>query len=111
MARGPGLPPSARAEQACHQAAALGPGLVDLAALSIGSWTEDERDALALAYLSASGEDPSHADTTEFLNSLELFRLHLAVQWLAWDPRWTPPEEHRQDWLGEALRAAGALGL
>jgi aminoglycoside/choline kinase family phosphotransferase len=89
--------------------AAFAPGLVDLAALTIGKWTEEERNALALAYLSAGKRD--RADAGEFLGSLELFRLHLAVQWLGWDPGWSPPDEHRHDWLGEALAAAGKLGL
>ena len=89
--------------------AALGPGLVDLAALTIGRWTDDERRALALAYLSESG--PGRGSAEELLASLELFRLHLAVQWLGWDPSWAPPVEHRHDWLGEALRAADKLGL
>ena len=47
----------------------------------------------------------------EFLDALELFRLHLAVQWLGWDPGWSPPDEHRHDWLAEALSAADKLGL
>jgi aminoglycoside phosphotransferase (APT) family kinase protein len=33
--------------------AAVGPGLVDLAALSAGGWTAPEREALALAYYAA----------------------------------------------------------
>jgi phosphotransferase family enzyme len=89
--------------------AGVGPGLVDLAALTIGKWTEEERRALALAYLSAAGADGGHA--TDLLQSLALFRLHLAVQWLGWEPSWSPPAEHRHDWLGEALRAAGELDL
>jgi hypothetical protein len=92
------------------EVAAIGPGLVDLAALTTGKWTEEERNALALAYLSQAG--PSNGEHAEdFLESLELFRLHLAVQWLGWEPRWSPPAEHRQDWLGEALKAAEKLGL
>jgi aminoglycoside phosphotransferase (APT) family kinase protein len=89
--------------------ASFAPGLVDLAALTIGKWTEDERNALALAYLEASERE--HTSAEQFLGALELFRLHLAVQWLAWDPSWAPPDEHRHDWLGEALAAANGLGL
>jgi thiamine kinase-like enzyme len=90
--------------------AAIGPGLVDLAALTIGRWTDEERTALALAYLSEAGPRDEGA-RSEFLETLELFRLHLAVQWLGWEPTWLPPEEHRQDWLAHAMRAAAALGL
>jgi aminoglycoside phosphotransferase (APT) family kinase protein len=92
------------------EVAAVGPGLVDLAALTIGKWTKDERDALALAYRSA-GAHQNSSDAEQFLQSLALFRLHLAVQWLGWEPSWSPPAEHRQDWAGEALRAAEELGL
>jgi Phosphotransferase enzyme family len=92
------------------EVAAVGPGLVDLAALTIGKWTRDERDALALAYHSADAYQ-NGSDAEEFLQSLALFRLHLAVQWLGWEPSWSPPAEHRQDWAGEALMAAEELGL
>jgi aminoglycoside phosphotransferase (APT) family kinase protein len=90
--------------------AAVGPGLVDLAALTIGKWTEQERHALALAYLSADGPRDG-SDAEDLLEALALFRLHLAVQWLGWEPSWSPPAEHRHDWLGEAQRAVEELGL
>jgi aminoglycoside phosphotransferase (APT) family kinase protein len=104
----------ARAGNGCRvcpidwEVAALGPGLIDLAALTTGRWADDERRALTLAYLSGVREETALDD---LLDSLRLFRLHLAVQWLAWEPAWSPPEEHRQDWLGEALREAEELGL
>jgi hypothetical protein len=31
--------------------------------------------------------------------------VQLAVQWLGWSERWTPPEDRAQDWLGDALDA------
>lgn len=74
--------------------AALGPGLIDLAALTSGKWREQERRRLARAYW---GEEP-HS-----WHDLDLCRLHLAIQWLGWSPDWNPPAEHRQDWLKEAL--------
>jgi hypothetical protein len=46
-----------------------------------------------------------------FLVALDHCRLHLAVQWLGWSPGWSPPPEHAQDWLGEALGLAEKLGL
>jgi Ser/Thr protein kinase RdoA (MazF antagonist) len=92
--------------------AGVGPGLLDLAALTMGGWNDGERDALALAYRDASTslehELPSPED---FLTALDYCRLHVAVQWLGWAPNWTPPPEHRQDWLAEALRVAEKLGL
>jgi hypothetical protein len=90
--------------------AAVGPGLLDLAALTLGGWTRKERRALALAYRSAA--DPSRlADVGTFLADLDACRLHLAVQCLAWSPTWRPPAEHARDWLGEALRLGEELGL
>jgi hypothetical protein len=45
------------------------------------------------------------------LTALDYCRLHLAVQWLGWAPEWSPPPEHTQDWLGEALGLARKLEL
>ena len=50
-------------------------------------------------------------DAERFLSSLDYCRLHLAVQWLGWSPSWTPPPEHAQDWLNEALDLAEKLEL
>ena len=76
--------------------AAAGPAVVDLAALTTG-WSGDEAEAIVAAY----GE-VEHAD-------LMAARLHLAVRWLGWSPGWTPPAEHRRDWLAEAEAAAREL--
>jgi hypothetical protein len=90
--------------------AAIGPGAIDLAALTMG-WGSEERIALAGAYLEAHGDrDRSSADD-DFLSNLDCARLHLAVQWLGWAPDWRPPRSHRRDWLGEALGIAEKLGL
>jgi aminoglycoside/choline kinase family phosphotransferase len=94
--------------------AAVGPGLLDLAALSVGKWTAAERSRLATAYrgAAASGaETAAHLTDAEFDRALDFARLHLAVQWLGWDPGWEPPAEHRHDWLGEALELAERLGV
>jgi len=92
--------------------AAVGPGLIDLAALAAGKWTGEERTALALAY---HGSLPPAArqslDEPAFLEALDWCRLHLAVQWLGWAPGWVPPPEHANDWLGEALGLTDKLGL
>ena len=93
--------------------AAVGPGLLDLAALSVGKWTDAERARLAVAYRAAAApvaETASHLSDDEFERALDFARLHLAVQWLGWEPRWEPPAEHRHDWLGEALTIAERLG-
>jgi hypothetical protein len=93
--------------------AAVGPGLIDLAALTAGGWTAEEKAALSMAY--HAGLAPHAvgrwAEPEEFLLALDHCRLHLAVQWLGWASGWTPPPEHAQDWLGEALGLAEKLGL
>lgn len=92
--------------------AAVGPGLLDLAALTIGKWTPAERAALARAYREAAEAGPSaEALPADFDAALDCCRLHLAVQALGWDPDWQPPAEHRHDWLAESLRIVGELRL
>jgi hypothetical protein len=92
--------------------AAVGPGLIDLAALTAGKWKDEQKDALASAYraaLETAGGTPPTID--EFRTSLECCRLHLAVKMLGWSADWSPPPEHAQDWLSEALRLAENLGI
>jgi aminoglycoside phosphotransferase (APT) family kinase protein len=91
--------------------AGIGPMLMDLAALSAGSWTDDEREELAASYRGAVGQHPAAVSTQEFTRALDCCRLQLAIQRLGWAQEWTPPATHRQDWLGEALHAADRLGL
>jgi thiamine kinase-like enzyme len=92
--------------------AAVGPGLIDLAALTSGGWTAEEKTALALTYHAAlRPRDERSPEPEAFLVALDYCRLHLAVQWLGWASGWSPPPEHAQDWLGEALGLAGKLGL
>jgi aminoglycoside phosphotransferase len=78
--------------------AAVGPGLVDLAALTTG-WGEHERTEIVRAY--------GVVDPTD----LDCCRLQLALQWLGWSRDWRPPPEHARDWLGEALEVAERLEL
>jgi hypothetical protein len=91
--------------------AAVGPGLVDLAALTSGRWTESERMAIVSAYYDAL--PPSHRgpSRTAFLETLDFCRVHVAMQWLGWARDWCPPAEHAHDWLGEAWRLARRLGI
>jgi len=80
--------------------AAVGPGLIDLAALSAGRWTPEQRAGLATAY-----------DADMFLAAFEACRLHVAMQWLGWAGDWSPPPEHAHNWLNEVLTLAGQLDL
>jgi hypothetical protein len=77
--------------------AALGPAVIDLAALLTG-WGPTEQEALIAAYGPADRADIAAAE------------LLLALQWLGWGEGWDPPREHRRDWLSEARAAAEWLG-
>ncbi len=91
--------------------AAVGPGLMDLAALTAGTWTQEEEEAIALAYHEALPGMGGWSGPEDFLAALDLCHLHMAIQWLGWSPRWTPPPEHAHGWLDEALRLTEKLGL
>jgi hypothetical protein len=92
--------------------AGIGPVLIDLAALTAGTWTDDQRTELALTY---HAELNPHSEVwlprDAFLRALDCCRLQLAVQQIGWAKQRTPPVTHRQDWLGEALHAAERIGL
>jgi len=91
--------------------AAIGSGLIDLAALS-GGWAAAERRRLEEAYgAGLVGAGGSLPDSHELEASLARCRLQLALQWLGWSADWAPPPEHAHDWLGEALALAGELKL
>lgn len=85
--------------------AGLAPGVLDLAALVAGRWSEAQRDAMTRAYRDATAAGAA-GDDTAFRRSLDDARLVLAVQWLGWAEDWDPPGEQANDWLAEAMRAA-----
>ena len=87
--------------------AGVGPGVLDLAALTSGL-ADDDAAALAETYRLAL-EDPPDAKELRF--ALDCARLHLALQWLGWSPGWTPPPEHALDWRAELPRLAARVGL
>ncbi len=91
--------------------AAVGPGLVDLAALTAGAWSEEEKAAFARAYQTTLSPETSSATSDTFMTALDYCQLHLAVQWLGWSTEWSPPPEQAHDWLSEAVRLAEKLGL
>ena len=94
------------------ETAAIGPGLIDLSALTSGSWTEQQRLAMAMAYFNGLGEqDDDPSARAEFLIDLDFCNLFMAIQWLGWSPDWEPPPEHAQNWLTEACRLGVKLGL
>jgi Ser/Thr protein kinase RdoA (MazF antagonist) len=67
---------------------------LDVAALTSGDWEPDERAVVVTAYREAFGGGPAAAE-------LDAARLLIAAQWLGWSNTWTPPAEHRHDWLAE----------
>jgi thiamine kinase-like enzyme len=86
------------------ETAAVGPGLVDLAALTSGAWSVHERTGMAAAYLEALfPESTPEFSLDDLLLALDDCRLHLAVRWLGWAADWSPPRENAHDWLAEAL--------
>jgi Ser/Thr protein kinase RdoA (MazF antagonist) len=94
------------------ETAAVGPGLIDLAALTAGAWTEGERTEMAAAYhatlLSDGMPDLQLAD---LLLALDDCRFHLAIRWSGWGPDWSPPPENAQDWLGEAIALGEKMSM
>ena len=130
-------PAAVRVRPVDWEMAALAPGLMDLADLTAGNWTDAQRDAMAAAYRAAAAAGPAVAGADQpgaggagaeydgaggavgagaeaaggdFGRDLDCCRLHRAVQWLSWSDDWTPPREHRQDWLADAERVARRLG-
>lgn len=92
--------------------AGVGPGLLDLAALTAGKWNEKQKAALVLSYYDARKTTRrEYLKPDEFLTAFDYCRLHIAMQWLGWAPNWSPPAENAYDWLGEAVHMAGKLGL
>jgi len=92
--------------------AGMGPMLMDLAALTAGRWTEDERAEMAATYRTVASEEPGTSLSHDaFMRALDCCRLQLAVQRFGWARHWTPPATHTQDWRGEALHAADRLGF
>jgi Ser/Thr protein kinase RdoA (MazF antagonist) len=91
--------------------AAVGPGVIDLAAL-VGGWNAADRRRLTEAYLDGLDAAAESTPSPEaFAVDLARGRLHLALQWLGWSAEWRPPREHAQDWMGEALLLTRELGL
>jgi Phosphotransferase enzyme family len=87
--------------------AGIGPGVLDLAALTTGL-PEDAAATLVTAYRRALENPP---DANELEVDLACARLHLALQWLGWAAGWTPPPEHTRDWEAELPRLAERAGV
>jgi hypothetical protein len=104
-----------RKQQICPidwELAAIGPGLIDLAALTSGDWSPECKKALVAAYREAleplNGWPPQ---LPELLEAVDYCQLHLCVQWLGWAAEWSPPKLHARNWLQEMLRLGDGLAL
>jgi hypothetical protein len=84
------------------ETAGVGPGVLDLAALTAGSWSDAERSRIEQAYFTALPVElqPANGD-------LDYARLLLAAQLIGC----SPPNEHGQDWATVALRLIKKLCL
>jgi hypothetical protein len=82
-----------------------GPAVLDLAALTSGAWSAEQREAMVDAYTSSS----ERSVASQCAASLDAARLHLCVQWLGTPAQWTPPPDHAHDWLTEALELAATV--
>lgn len=100
--------PGMRIRPVDWEMAGIGPGLLDLAALTSGVWSEMDRERMMRAYrLTLPSELRPAAE--ELRQGLLRCRLLLAVQWLGWSSGWTPPAEHAHDWLTTALELAAEV--
>jgi len=80
------------------ETAAIGPAMIDLAAITSGWDKPTEARLVGIYGLPASTE-----------RALLLCRLYLAIRWVSWPEQWTPPREHRRDWMGSALELVERL--
>jgi len=67
------------------ETAALGPGTFDLVSLTSGKWTDDERQAMRVAYfeqLQLESGQPLNWET--FCRELAAVALYQSLEWLAW---------------------------
>ncbi len=88
--------------------AVLGPGVLDLAALTAG-WDACTSGAIVRAYEERSGWVRGLGGAGVFARALAAARLVVAGRWINAPSAWRPPEEHAHDWHAEAVAAAGAV--
>ena len=89
--------------------AAVGPGILDLAALSSGNWSDEARRQIIAGYVGARG--PGAESLADTIEAVDYAQIYLGVQWLGWFGRRRPPAEHTRDWLADAIESARRIGL
>lgn len=90
--------------------AAVGPAIIDLAALTGGQLPVARREAILAAYRATAPPDSVVTSDATSAEALACARLHFAIQWLGWAPDWAPPAEQRHDWLAEAVELGETMG-
>lgn len=88
------------------ETAGYGTGLLDVAALVSGDWSDEQRRRLLTAYTAGLGDG---SDPATLWLPVQCCRLIQCIQWLGWSATWQPPQEHRQDWLQTATIVAHQL--
>jgi thiamine kinase-like enzyme len=89
-----------------------GPTVLDLAALSAGQWsTQDKLRIIAAYHETATTYSPSRGSLDELVRSVAYAQLHLCVRQLGWAARWRPQGQQARTWLTDALNLASQLGL
>lgn len=94
------------------EVAGTGPGLIDLAALTSGAWSLEQKRSMVAAYREALDSTRDWPPSLpELMEAVQYCQLHLAIQWLGWAADWSPPKMHARNWLREAVRLSTALGI
>jgi aminoglycoside phosphotransferase (APT) family kinase protein len=92
--------------------AALGPGVLDLAALSAGEWNDAEKRLILAAYHAVICEQgPSDMTLDDLKRSTLYSQLHLCIRHLGWAARWRPQGQQARAWLAQSLTLAKQLGI
>ena len=90
----------------------IGPGVLDLASLTVGKWTEEQKAAMAAAYFEALPEQYRPYDSLDALiTALDYSHIYVSMLWLGWTEEWAPPAQTGLNWLAEAMRLAEKLDL
>lgn len=90
--------------------AGTGPGLIDIAALTSGAWTDMDRERMVDAY--ASGlNGPYDRNRPKLKSDLVACRILVAVEMLGALRTWEPPSHQAWDWPAELASLADEFGL
>ena len=90
---------------------AVAPGLIDLAALTLGEWPAEDRRGFLAAYMDGLGDQASAMSIGDVAEAVDYCQVHLAVQWLGWFGGNPPNASHARDWLAEAVERVERLKL